>query len=62
MEKSYFPLYLYAVAGYADGRNQAICGYSFIVKTDIVLIVQIIVQQFNLLRGHGFNGQVRNLF
>lgn len=59
-EVSDFPLYFYIIAGCIDGRNQAVSSFSFILKADVLPIVQIPEQQFNLLGGQRFNGQIGN--
>mgnify|MGYP000633805023 CR=1 FL=1 len=41
-EMSDFPLYLNTVAGGLDRRNQAISGFSFVVKIYAVPVVEII--------------------
>ena len=42
VEVSDFPLYLNTVAGGLDRRNQAISGFSFVVKIYAVPVVEII--------------------
>lgn len=49
-EMSDFPLYLNTVAGGLDCRNQAIGGFSFVVKIYALPVVEIIGQFLYLLR------------
>ena len=48
-ETSDFPLYLNTVAGGLDCRNQAVCGFSFVVKIYALPVVEIIGQFLYLL-------------
>lgn len=41
-ETSDFPLYLNTVAGGLDCRNQAVSGFSFVVKINAILVIKII--------------------
>ncbi len=56
-EMSDFPLYLNTVAGGLDRRDQAIGGFSFVVKIYAVPVVEIIGQLLYLLGRYGFNAQ-----
>ena len=56
-EMSDFPLYLNMVAGGLDCRDQAIGGFSFVVKIYAVPVVEIIGQLLYLLGRYGFNAQ-----
>ena len=56
-EMSDFPLYLNMVAGGLDCRDQAIGGFSFVVKIYALPVVEIIGQLLYLLGRYGFNAQ-----
>ena len=56
-EMSDFPLYLNTVAGGLDRRDQAIGGFSFVVKIYAVPVVEIIGQLLYLLGRYGFDAQ-----
>ena len=57
-EMSDFPLYLNMVAGGLDCRNQAIGGFSFVVKIYALPVVKIIGQFLYLLGRYGFDAQI----
>ena len=57
-EMSDFPLYLNTVAGGLDCRNQAIGGFSFVVKIYALPVVEIIGQFLYLLGRYGFDAQI----
>lgn len=61
-EMSDFPLYLNAVAGGLDCRNQAIGGFSFVVKIYALPVVEIIGQFLYLLGRYGFDAQIGYCF
>lgn len=61
-EMSDFPLYLNTVAGGLDCRNQAICGFSFVVKIYALPVVKIIGQFLYLLGRYGFDAQIGYCF
>ena len=56
-EMSDFPLYLNMVASGLDCRDQAISGFSFVVKIYALPVVEIIGQLLYLLGRYGFNAQ-----
>ena len=57
-EMSDFPLYLNTVAGGLDCRNQAIGGFSFVVKIYALPVVEIIGKFLYLLGRYGFDAQI----
>ena len=57
-EMSDFPLYLNTVAGGLDCRNQAIGGFSFVIKIYALPVVEIIGQFLYLLGRYGFDAQI----
>ena len=61
-EMSDFPLYLNTVAGGLDCRNQAISGFSFVVKIYALPVVEIIGQFLYLLGRYGFDVQIGYCF
>lgn len=61
-EMSDFPLYLNTVAGGLDCRNQAIGGFSFVVKIYALPVVEIIGQFLYLLGRYGFDAQIGYCF
>ena len=61
-EMSDFPLYLNTVAGGLDCRNQAIGGFSFVVKIYALPVVEIIRQFLYLLGRYGFDAQIGYCF
>ena len=61
-DMSDFPLYLNTVAGGLDCRNQAICGFSFVVKIYALPVVKIIGQFLYLLGRYGFDAQIGYCF
>ena len=61
-EMSDFPLYLNTVAGGLDCRNQAIGGFSFVVKIYALPVVEIIGQFLYLLGRYGFDTQIGYCF
>ena len=61
-EMSDFPLYLNTVAGGLDCRNQAISGFSFVVKIYALPVVEIIGQFLYLLGRYGFDAQIGYCF
>ena len=61
-ETSDFPLYLNTVAGGLDCRNQAVCGFSFVVKIYALPVVEIIGQFLYLLGRYGFDAQIGYCF
>ena len=61
-EMSDFPLYLNTVAGGLDCRNQAIGGFSFVVKIYALPVVEIIGQILYLLGRYGFDAQIGYCF
>ena len=61
-EMSDFPLYLNTVAGGLDCRNQAIGGFSFVVKIYALPVVKIIGQFLYLLGRYGFDAQIGYCF
>lgn len=61
-EMSDFPLYLNTVAGGLDCRNQAIGGFSFVIKIYALPVVEIIGQFLYLLRRYGFDAQIGYCF
>ena len=61
-EMSDFPLYLNTVAGDLDCRNQAIGGFSFVVKIYALPVVEIIGQFLYLLGRYGFDAQIGYCF
>ena len=61
-EMSDFPLYLNTVAGGLDCRNQAIGGFSFVVKLYALPVVEIIGQFLYLLGRYGFDAQIGYCF
>ena len=61
-EMSDFPLYLNTVAGGLDCRNQAIGGFSFVVKIYALPVVEIIGQLLYLLGRYGFDTQIGYCF
>ena len=61
-EMSDFPLYLNTVAGGLDCRNQAIGGFSFVIKIYALPVVEIIGQFLYLLGRYGFDAQIGYCF
>ena len=61
-EMSDFPLYLNTVAGGLDCRNQAIGGFSFVVKIYALPVVEIIGKFLYLLGRYGFDAQIGYCF
>ena len=61
-EMSDFPLYLNTVSGGLDCRNQAIGGFSFVVKIYALPVVEIIGQFLYLLGRYGFDAQIGYCF
>ena len=61
-EISDFPLYLNTVAGGLDCRNQAISGFSFVVKIYALPVVEIIGQFLYLLGRYGIDAQIGYCF
>ena len=61
-EMSDFPRYLNTVAGGLDCRNQAIGGFSFVIKIYALPVVEIIGQFLYLLGRYGFDAQIGYCF